>query len=151
MGTYNNVGTGALADVLAPSWAGDAGKRRWWARGERLAGGPGYFRAIFDLYLRPDVRPVLDSIQAPTLLLHRRGDRHVLGGHVRYLAERIPHARLVELDGDDHVWFAGEADRVLDEIESFVTGAREQSSSSPETARSRPSTGRRGRSTARAR
>ena len=69
----DTVGTGAVADNLAPSWAGDAGKRRWWARGERLAGGPGYFKAIFDLYLRTDVRPALESIQAPTLLLHRRG------------------------------------------------------------------------------
>jgi len=120
----DNVGTGALADILAPSWAGDAGKRRWWARGQRLAGGPGYFKAIFDLYLRTDVRPVLESIQAPTLLLHRRGDRHVLNGHLHYLADRIPQARLVEFDGDDHVWFAGDADRVLDEIESFVTGTR---------------------------
>jgi class 3 adenylate cyclase len=120
----DTVGTGAVADNLAPSWAGDAGKRRWWARGERLAGGPGYFKAIFDLYLRTDVRPVVESIQAPTLLLHRRGDRHVTGGHARYLAERIRHARLVELDGDDDVWFAGDSDRVLDEIESFITGAR---------------------------
>jgi class 3 adenylate cyclase len=123
-GFGDTVGTGAVADILAPSWAGDAGKRRWWARGERLAGGPGYFKAIFDLYLRTDVRPVLDSIQAPTLLLHRRGDRHVTSGHPRYLAERIPHARLVELDGNDNAWFAGDSDRVLDEIESFVTGAR---------------------------
>jgi class 3 adenylate cyclase len=120
----DRVGTGAVADILAPSWASDAGKRRWWARGERLAGGPGYFKAIVDLYLRSDVRPALDSIQAPTLLMHRRGDRHVFGGHARYLAERIPNARLVEFDGDDDVWFAGDTDRVLDEIESFVTGAR---------------------------
>jgi class 3 adenylate cyclase len=120
----DSVGTGAVADNLAPSWTGDAGKRRWWARGERLAGGPGYLKAIFDLYLRTDVRPALDSIQAPTLVLHRRGDRHVNGGHARYLADRIAQARLVELDGDDNVWFAGDADRVLDEIESFVTGAR---------------------------
>src|SRR6201993_821137 len=119
-----SVGTGGVVDVLAPSWAGDAGKRRWWARGERLAGGPGYFKAIFDLYLRTDVRPALDSIQAPTLLLHRRGDRHVTDGHARYLADRIPKARLVEFDGDDNVWFAGDSDQVLDEIESFVTGSR---------------------------
>jgi class 3 adenylate cyclase len=119
-----NIGTGAVVDTLAPSWAGDAGKRRWWARGERLAGGPGYFKAIFDLYLRTDVRPALDSIQAPTLLLRRRGDRHVTDGHARYLADRIPRARLVEFDGNDNVWFAGESDRVLDEIESFVTGSR---------------------------
>jgi class 3 adenylate cyclase len=118
------VGTGAVVEQLAPSWADDAGKRRWWARGERLAGGPGYFKAILDRFLGTDVRPALDSIQAPTLLLHRRGDRHVNEGHGLYLAERIPQARLVEFDGDDSVWFAGESDRVLDEIESFVTGAR---------------------------
>jgi class 3 adenylate cyclase len=120
----DTVGTGGVVDILAPSWADDAGKRRWWARGERLAGGPGYFKAIFDLYLRTDVRPALDSIQAPTLLLHRLGDHHVNRGHARYLADRIPNARLVEFDGDDNVWFAGDSDRVLDEIESFVTGSR---------------------------
>lgn len=118
------VGTGAVVDVLAPSWADDAAKRRWWARGERVSGGPGYFRALLDLFLHTDVGPVLDSIQAPTLALHRRGDRHVVGDHARDVAARIPHARLVELDGDDHVWFAGNADRVLDEIESFLTGSR---------------------------
>ena len=111
-------------DYLAPSWARDAAKRRWWARGERLSGGPGYFRAILDLFLHSDVRPALESIQAPTLLLHRRGDRHVRGDHAKDLAERIPHARLVEFDGDDNIWFAGDADRVLDEIESFLTGGR---------------------------
>jgi class 3 adenylate cyclase len=120
----DTVGTGALVDVLAPSWAGDAAKRRWWARCERLAGGPGYFMRILDLFLRTDVRPALESIQAPTLLLHRRGDRHVRAEHAQDLAQRIRHARLVELDGEDNVWFAGNSDRVLDEIESFLTGAR---------------------------
>lgn len=123
-GFLDTVGTGVLVELLAPSWAGDDGKRRWWARSERLAGGPGYFRAVLELFLRSDVRPALESIQAPTLLLHRRGDRHVLGDHAQALAERIGHARLVELDGDDHVWFAGNTDLVLDEIESFLTGER---------------------------
>lgn len=118
------AGTGLVADRLAPSWNGDAAKRRWYARGERLVGGPGYFRAIFEMFHRTDVRPVLESIQAPALVIHRRGDRHVIDGHAQYVAERIPHARLVDLDGDDHEWFAGDADRVLDEIESFVTGGR---------------------------
>jgi class 3 adenylate cyclase len=122
-GVGNLFGTGAIADILAPSWVDDVVRRRWWARGERLAGGPGYFKLVYDLYLRSDMRAVLDSIQAPTLLMHRRGDRHVLGEHVRYLAERIPHARLVELSGDDHVWFAGQSDKVLNEIEAFLTGA----------------------------
>ena len=123
-GFERTVGRGGVVDNLAPSWARDVAKRRWWARGERLSGGPGYFRAILDLFLHSDVRPALESIQAPTLLLHRRGDRHVRGDHAKDLAERIPHARLVELDGDDNIWFAGDADRVLDEIESFLTGGR---------------------------
>ncbi|KUI25552.1 cyclase [Mycobacterium sp. IS-1742] len=118
------VGSGALVDQLAPSWSGDAAKRRWWARNERLAGGPAHFRAILDLFLRTDIRPALGSIQAPALLLHRRGDRHVRGEHAADMARRIPHARRVELDGDDNAWFAGDADRVVDEIESFVTGGR---------------------------
>ena len=123
-GYLGTVGTGRVVELLAPSWADNAAKRRWWARGERLAGGPGCFKAILDLFLRTDIRPVLESIQAPTLVLHRRGDRHVVTQHAKDVAERIPNARLVEFDGDDHVWFAGDTDRVLDEIESFVTGTR---------------------------
>lgn len=119
-----SAGTGAVVDQLAPSWAADAAKKRWWARGERLAGGPAYFRAILDLFLHTDIRPVLETIQAPALVLHRRGDRHVLAQHVQDVAERIPRSRLVEFDGDDSVWFVGDADRVLDEVEPFITGTR---------------------------
>lgn len=119
----NVFGTGVTADALAPSWV-DSARRRWWARGERLAGGPGYFKPIYDLYLRSDIRPVLESIRVPTLVLYRRDDRHIPGDHSRYLADRIPNARLVEFDGDDHAWFAGESSRVLDEIERFLTGQR---------------------------
>lgn len=118
-----SVGRGSAVH-LTPSWESDLAKRRWMARGERLVGGPGYFADIFDLFVRTDVRPVLESIQAPTLVMHRRGDRHVRNGHAQYVAERVPHARLVEFDGDDHVWFAGDADVVIDEIESFLTGGR---------------------------
>jgi class 3 adenylate cyclase len=117
-------GTDARVASVAPSWAGDAAKRRWCARNERLSGGPAYFKAMFDVFVRTDVRPTLESIQAPTLLLRRRDDRQVPGDHARDLAERIGHARLVEFDGDDHVFFAGDTDRVLDEIESFLTGER---------------------------
>ncbi|WP_422742092.1 alpha/beta fold hydrolase [Mycobacterium sp. WMMD1722] len=118
------VGTGAVMDQLAPSWSGDALKRRWWARAERLAGGPAHFRAILDLFLRTDIRPALESIQVPTLLLHRSGDRHVHREHAVDMAGRIADARRVELDGVDNAWFAGDAGRVLEEIEEFLTGGR---------------------------
>ena len=117
-------GTGAMVDLVAPSWSGDAAKRRWWARCERLAGGPGYTRAVLNQFLRTDVRPVLESIQAPTLLLRRRDDHTIGREHASDLLERIPNAQLVELHGHDATWFAGDADSVLDEIELFLTGVR---------------------------
>ena len=71
-----------------------------------------------------DIRPILPTIRVPTLVLHRTGDRvfSVEGG--RYLAERIPDATFVELPGDDHLPWVGDADAVLGEIEHFLTGAR---------------------------
>jgi class 3 adenylate cyclase len=118
------VGVGPTADLLAPSRATDPSFRRWWARGERLSGGPGYFARVLELFLRTDVRPVLGSIQAPTLVLRRRGDRHIRAGHAEAVAHAIPNARLVELDGEDNLWFAGNTDEVVEHIESFLTGKR---------------------------
>jgi class 3 adenylate cyclase len=125
------LGTGDVADLLAPSRAADPAFRRWWARSERLLGGPGYFRHILEVFLRSDVRPVLGGIQSPTLVIRRRGDRHVRRGHAEAVATAIPNARLVELDGDDNSWFAGDVDELLDHIESFLTGKR----SAPPTSR----------------
>ena len=117
------VGTGAVMDLLAPSWTGDDAKRRWWARCERLAGGPGYLPAMLDYWMRTDLRPALDSIQAPSLLMRRSGDSDVRRDHFLDLGKRIPHAKLVEFEGDG-LLFAGDSDRVMDEVESFITGQR---------------------------
>jgi class 3 adenylate cyclase len=58
------------------------------------------------------------------LVIHRRGDRDVDVGNGRYLARNIPGARFLELDGDDHLWWVGDSDRVLAEIQEFLTGSR---------------------------
>jgi class 3 adenylate cyclase/pimeloyl-ACP methyl ester carboxylesterase len=119
-----SFGTGANIDRFAPSWADDPAKRRWWARCERLEATPGYFRWMLELYLRTDFRPVVGSIQAPTLVMGRRDARLVSIGHAKDFANRVPNARFVEFDGDDLEWLAGDVDPVIDEIESFVTGER---------------------------
>lgn len=72
-----------------------------------------------------DVRAVLSAIRIPTLILHRAGDRRIDVGGGRYLAERIPEAKYVELPGIDHLAWVGDADAVVDEIEEFLTGARQ--------------------------
>lgn len=72
-----------------------------------------------------DARHILATIRVPTLVLHRREERFVSIEQARYLAGHIEGARLVELPGDDHLFFAGDADAILDEIAEFVTGSRD--------------------------
>jgi class 3 adenylate cyclase len=71
-----------------------------------------------------DVRPILASIRVPTLILHRQGDVRVNIEAGRFIAKQIPNAKYVELQGNDHLLWAGDTDRVLDEVEEFLTGSR---------------------------
>ena len=92
---------------------------RWWGERCRAATSPGAARALIEMASLIDVRDVLGAVRAPTLVLHRRDDidSHVEEG--RYLADRIPGARFVELEGSDH--FVGvDPDQILDPVEEFV-------------------------------
>jgi pimeloyl-ACP methyl ester carboxylesterase len=97
-----NWGTGAMLDIVSPGVAADQRTRQWWARHERLSANPGaaaeFWRMTFDV----DVRPLLDQIRVPTLVLHNEGDRAIRVDHGRYLAEHIPGARYIEFPGGDH-------------------------------------------------
>src|SRR5207249_6104080 len=117
-------GTGGFLDVRAPSVAHDERFRRWFARYERLAMAPRAVATVHAAYLERDLRGVLPSIRVPTLVLHRGGDRLVRVGHGRYLAEHIPGAKYVELPGEDHVFFVGDTEAMLGEMEEFLTGVR---------------------------
>jgi len=83
-------------------------------------------RGAHDLILmnsKADVREALPLVQAPTLVLHRTGDRDANVEEGRYIAERIPGARFVELPGEDHVPHMN-PDQILDEVEEFLTGSK---------------------------
>ena len=68
------------------------------------------------------MRPILPTIAVPTLVIHARDDpMPVQFG--RYLADHIPGARLLEVDGSDHAPWLTDPDRILTEIEEFLTGA----------------------------
>jgi DNA-binding CsgD family transcriptional regulator len=71
-----------------------------------------------------DVRDMLPGVPVPTLILHRTEEQWFDVGNARYLAERIPQAKLVELPGVDHVPWVGDAEAVLREVEIFLTGTR---------------------------
>ncbi len=108
---------------FAPSAANDKNFREWWDETGRRGASPATARALMRVVLESDVRAVLPAIRVPTLVLHFRGEHFIELG--RYLAERIPDARFVEIDGDDNYWWSADnADRALDEIEEFLTGVR---------------------------
>jgi class 3 adenylate cyclase/pimeloyl-ACP methyl ester carboxylesterase len=110
-------------DLLLPG-EGRTELRQRAARMERLAMGPGAVRQFLEMMFDIDIRSVLPSIQAPTLVMHRKDDRFVPVGAGRYLADHIDGARYVELVGDDHFWFLGDVEPVLEEIAEFITGTR---------------------------
>jgi class 3 adenylate cyclase len=109
--------------VWAPTMKGDAEFAEWWARLLRQGTSPAGAIALIDLYREIDVRGVLPSVSAPTLVTHRSGDRLVLVDQARYLAEHIPGATYVELPGEDHLPWVGDQDAIIDEIEEFLTGS----------------------------
>ena len=107
-------------EYFAPSRAHEPPLRQWWAQLQRLASSPGAIQAILEGMRDTDVRPLLEQIRVPTLILHRRGDRCVPVEAGRYLAAHIPQARYVELPGDDHWWWVGQTDLLEQEIAQFV-------------------------------
>ncbi|HZU60991.1 MAG TPA: adenylate/guanylate cyclase domain-containing protein [Solirubrobacteraceae bacterium] len=112
--------------LFAPSAAGDPEFAAWWSHLLRSGTSPRAALDLMRMYLDLDVRPALSAVTAPTLILHRTGDRVAPTAFARALAALLPHARFVELEGEDHLGFVGDQDSILDEIEEFVTGTRRE-------------------------
>ena len=110
----------------APSLAEDQEARQFVATYLRNAASRDDAVSLWRWNAEIDVRGILPAIRVPTLVLNRTGDRWVDVEEARYLAERIEGAKLVELPGEDHLIYAGDTDAVLDEIEEFLTGVRQQ-------------------------
>jgi class 3 adenylate cyclase len=117
-------GSDDVAAWLVPSRAGDARFRRWFAKWQRASVSPRVAQLLLRAMVEVDVRPVLPLVQAPTLILHRRGFGLVPIEHARYLAEHIAGAKLVELSGSDVDLSWETPDVALDGIHEFLTGVR---------------------------
>ena len=86
-----------------------------------MAASPGAAVGLLRMGFEGDVRHVLQATSVPTLVLHRAQDAFVDVRHGRYIAEHIPGARYVELEGGDHFPLAGDLNAVDQEIESFLS------------------------------
>ncbi len=118
--------TGSSVAFVNPSLADDAAARAWYARYFRLSASPSLARALAEGTVGVDIRHLLPMVQAPTLVLHRTDERWLRVEGSRFIASRIPDAKLIELPGTDHyIWEQNAAD-VVDEIEEFVTGVRRE-------------------------
>jgi pimeloyl-ACP methyl ester carboxylesterase len=116
-------GTFGLA-ARAPSMVGDGRFSQWWGRLLRMGASPAAVMALVAMNDEIDIRHILPAIRVPTLLLHSVRDATIPIGASRYMAERIPGARLVELPGEDHLPWLTDSEAILGEIEEFLTGVR---------------------------
>jgi pimeloyl-ACP methyl ester carboxylesterase len=121
-----NWGTpkGVDLEMWAPSIARDAERAAKSAAYFRAAASPGAALAVMGMNRDIDVRRVLPSVRVPTLILHRVDEKVIDVEHARYLAKHIPGAKLVELPGVDHIFWVGDGDAILDQVELFLTGQR---------------------------
>jgi DNA-binding SARP family transcriptional activator/class 3 adenylate cyclase len=103
--------------MMCPS--ADDAMARWWGERSRAAASPGAIRTLQEMNSLIDVRALLPAIRVPTLVVHRGTDYDVRVEEGRYIAERIPGARFVELPGADH-FVAVDPDQILDVVAPFL-------------------------------
>ena len=114
-------GTSWLID-LVPSCADDEPFKARLASYFRQSASPGAAAALFRMNTNIDIRSVLPTISVPTMVMHRIGDRDANIEEGRWIAARIPGARFIELAGEDHIPWVGDAQALLDLVEEFLTG-----------------------------
>ncbi len=115
--------TGDVLYLTAPSVADDARFRRWWVRFQRSTMPPEVLRAGYQGQIEVDVTGLLSLIAVPTLVIHRKDNRYHRVAFGKYIADRIPGAEWVELEGEDSSPFhVGDYHEILDHVEAFVTG-----------------------------
>jgi serine/threonine protein kinase len=113
-------GTGVSLPIFAPSLCGDPSMVRWAARWERSSASPGALASLLDAVDQLDVTAEARTLQTPTLVIHRKGDKTIPAASGRTLAALIPGARYSEHEGDDHALMIGDAERIVTEVLAFV-------------------------------
>jgi class 3 adenylate cyclase len=116
--------SGANIVLINPSLGDDPDARAWYARYFRLAASPSLARTLIENTLSVDIRHLLPMVRVPTLVLHRTDETWLSVEGSRYIASKIPGAKLVELPGTDHYIWEQNAVAVVEEIEEFLTGVR---------------------------
>jgi class 3 adenylate cyclase/putative intracellular protease/amidase len=126
------VTPGGLEAQLGDIPSIDEKEVRAWARMFRYGASPGSLEALGRMNMAIDVRSVLALVSAPTLVLRQRADPFVRAEHGHYLAQHIPGATYVELDGDTHLFTAATVPQLLAQAVPFLQAAASQEVPEPE-------------------
>jgi pimeloyl-ACP methyl ester carboxylesterase/predicted amidohydrolase len=115
------LGARLLTELFIPA---DSGAPReaaeWFARFQRESATSEMAVRLLEAMYEVDVRPILSSVRAPTMVLHRRGDRAISERAGRELAAGIAGARFVALEGKIHLAWMGDVDALLRAIAEFL-------------------------------
>ena len=122
--TIATWGDGSQAALIAPSMADDPTFIEWYGRLQRYAGSPGTADMTLRALGEQDVSAVLPTIRVPTLVMHRSEDPFIDRRHSEYIASLIPDSKLVIFPGNENLVLTGDWERLTDEMEEFLTGAR---------------------------
>jgi pimeloyl-ACP methyl ester carboxylesterase len=114
---------------VAPSMADNEAAREWWGAYIRNSASPKTAELITRLNSQFDIREILPTISSPTLVINRENDAWHSSDEARFIADHIPNATLKIVPGADHIVWYGDQDRLIGEIQEFLTGQRETSSS----------------------
>lgn len=123
---YNAIrtGWGGVVDLetLAPSMMKNERFKKWWSAYLRHSASPADALALAKMNTQIDITHILPAIHVPTLIMHRTHDLDISVEGSRFMAGRIPNAKYVELPGEDHLLWVGNSQKIINEIEIFLTG-----------------------------
>lgn len=116
-------GTGEIQRVLNPDMPWNEEIRATWARMERLAASPATVALMMSMVYAMDVRALLPTVRVPTLVVQHCDDAMVVREMGRYVADNIPGAKYVELQGRNLYHFVEPNWRAsFQAISEFLTG-----------------------------
>jgi pimeloyl-ACP methyl ester carboxylesterase/DNA-binding CsgD family transcriptional regulator len=116
--THWGLGSRMLADMFVPS--ATAEDRDAFAAFQRHSADAAVAGSLMDLIWDTDVSESATTLDAPTLVVHRRGDRAIRFQAGERLATLVPTADLVELDGDAHPPWFGDLDDLARAVGPFL-------------------------------
>jgi class 3 adenylate cyclase len=117
-------GTTKGLEAVFPSMIGNPAFEDWLGAYFRASASPAAAVALLRMNTEADIRAVLPSVRVPALIMNRIEDGDVRAEEARYIASKIPGAKVKMFQGVDHAPWVGHTDDILGEIEEFLTGSR---------------------------